>query len=66
MTKKEAAAIFSERGHLYTLAAALGIGRGALWLWPDELTPTQRDRVLGAAMRLRRAVPDAILHKEAA
>lgn len=55
MTKHEAAAIFG--GHLSDLARALDITRGGVSQWPEELTEAQIDRVIGAAIRLGRALP---------
>lgn len=55
MTKKEAADLFG--GKQVYLAEALGLTKGAISLWPDDLTAEQTDRVLGAALRLRRTIP---------
>jgi hypothetical protein len=54
MTKLEAAAIF---GNCAQLARALSMTRGGISQWPADLTTAQSDRVIGAAMRLRREIP---------
>lgn len=59
MTKNDAAQIFG-KSHA-DLARALGMTRGGISQWPDELTPVQTDRVLGAALRLGRVVPQHLL-----
>lgn len=56
MTKDEAAAIFG--GAHADLARALDMTRGGISQWPDELTETQTDRVLGAALRLGKPIPE--------
>jgi len=56
MTKQEAADIFG--GKHVSLALALDMTRGGISQWPDELTDAQADRVLGAAMRLGRPIPE--------
>lgn len=50
MTKSEAVAIFGNTQK--ALAKAVGLSRGRISQWPDELTQEQVDRVLGAAVRL--------------
>lgn len=35
--------------------------RQAISRWPDELTDVQTERVLGAALRLRRPIPKALI-----
>lgn len=59
MTKQEAADIFG--GVHADLARALDMTRGGISQWPDELTDAQRDRVIGAAIRLGRQVPPRFL-----
>lgn len=49
MTKQEAIAMF---GSGASLARALGLTRGAISLWPDDLDQRRADMVAGAAMRL--------------
>ena len=49
MTKNEAADLF---GNKTRLAAAVGVTKSAISQWPDVLTQEQRDRVVGAAVRL--------------
>lgn len=55
MTKQEAADIFG--GVHAELARALDMTRGGISQWPDELTEAQMDRVIGAAIRLGKTVP---------
>lgn len=55
MTKSEAAAIFG--GAYADLARALNLSRAGISQWPDELDEARIDRVLGAALRLRRPIP---------
>ena len=55
MTKSEAAQIFG--GAYADLARALDISRAGVSQWPDELSQAQIDRVIGAAIRLRRPIP---------
>ena len=57
MTKIEAAKIFG--GRYCDLARALAMTRGGISQWPDQLTQVQCDRVLGAAIRLRKPIPEA-------
>lgn len=59
MTKQEAADLFG--GAHADLARALDMTRGGISQWPDELTETQTDRVLGAALRLGKPIPDRFL-----
>ncbi|MBU9579588.1 Cro/Cl family transcriptional regulator [Ralstonia mannitolilytica] len=54
MTKKEAIGIF---GSGAALGRALGVSRAAIWQWPDELDQKQTDTVVGAAIRLGKALP---------
>lgn len=56
MTKQEAADLFG--GAHADLARALDMTRGGISQWKDELTETQTDRVLGAAIRLGKPIPD--------
>jgi len=49
MTKKEAVEIFKNQSGL---ARAVGLSRGRISQWPDELTQKQTDLVRGAALRL--------------
>lgn len=53
MKKHEAIALF---GTTRELAAALGITRHAIYQWPDDLPQDQADRVIGAAVRLRKSI----------
>lgn len=56
MTKQEAADIFG--GVHADLARALDMTRGGISQWPDELTEAQQDRVIGAAIRLGKSIPE--------
>lgn len=56
MTKQEAADIFG--GAHADLARALEMTRGGISQWPDELTQVQADRVIGAAIRLGKIIPE--------
>ncbi|CAB3644223.1 hypothetical protein [Trinickia soli] len=49
LTKQQAILIF---GNQSEIARALGLTRGAVSLWPDQLRQDQSDRVVGAAVRL--------------
>ena len=49
MNKKDAITLF---GSVVKLAAALGITRQAVYLWPDELGQRTQDEINGAALRL--------------
>lgn len=55
MQKKTAIEIF---GSGAALARAVGVTRGAVWLWPDVLTIRQQDEVIGAAIRLGKITPE--------
>ena len=50
MTKTDAIALFG--GRQQDLAEALGVTSSAISQWPDMLTPSHEDRVIGAAVRL--------------
>ena len=52
MTKQEAIAIFGRTQA--DLARAVGVTRGRIAQWGDTLTRAQEDRVIGAAVRLRK------------
>ncbi len=41
-----------------SLARAVGLTRGAVWLWPEDLTTRQQDEVIGAAIRLNKISPE--------
>lgn len=56
MTKQEAADLFG--GVHANLARALDMTRGGISQWPDELTDAQADRVIGAAIRLGKHIPE--------
>ena len=59
MTKKEAIKIFG--GKSYLLANALGKSKGAISMWPENLTNDQINLVIGAAVRSGREIPKNIL-----
>jgi hypothetical protein len=60
MTKDEAKGIFG--GSDTDLAAALQLTREAITMWkPGELTLAKHDRVLGAALRLRKKIPKNLI-----
>jgi len=48
MTKADAVKIF---GDVALLATSLGLGRHAIYMWPDDLPQASSDRVLGAAWK---------------
>lgn len=54
MTKSDAIAMFGTT--VTALAAAVGVTRSAVSQWPEELRQDQIDRVIGAAVRLRKLV----------
>ncbi|RIQ74555.1 hypothetical protein D0838_04980 [Bordetella avium] len=56
MTKQDAIKAF---GSGAALGRALGVTRGAVSLWPEQLDQTRADRVRGAAVRLGIALPEA-------
>lgn len=58
MTKDQAAELFG--GTHAALARALDMTRGGISQWPDDLTEAQTDRVLGAAMRLGKPIPESL------
>jgi len=49
MTKQEAIDLFGGKNQLIE---AMGATRQMVYQWPDELTPAQADRVIGAYMRV--------------
>lgn len=61
MTKAEAVALFGRDASQSDLGRALGMTRQAVSRWPDRLLLWQVDRVLGAALRLSRPIPRALL-----
>ena len=56
MTKTEAVGMFG--GTQASLARALKMTRAAISRWPDTLTESQVDRVLGAAIRCGKSIPE--------
>jgi transcriptional repressor of cell division inhibition gene dicB len=55
LTKQQAIALF---GDGVALGRALGITKGAISQWPEELDQSKTDRVIGALIRLGKPVPD--------
>lgn len=58
LTKQQATAIF---GSGAALARALGITRGAVSQWPDELDQQRTAMVIGAAVQNGRALPPGFI-----
>lgn len=58
LTKHQALAIF---GSGAALARALGITRGAVSQWPDDLDQQRTAMVIGAAVQSGRAVPEGFI-----
>jgi hypothetical protein len=58
MTKKDAAKIFG--GTNKSLANAVGVSNSAVSQWPDQLPQDLIDRLIGAAIRLGKAVPGVL------
>lgn len=63
MRKSDAIRIF-ETGA--ALARAVGLSRGRISQWPDELTQKQADLVIGAALRLGKPLPTDLETKQVA
>lgn len=57
ITKQRAIAIF---GSGAKLAAALGLTRGRISQWPEQLDQRQTDLVVGAALRLGKPLPEGV------
>ena len=53
MDKQDAINMF---GSVAAMAAALGITKNAIYMWPDPLPQHHIDRVVGAAIRLGKIV----------
>ncbi|MCZ6897660.1 MAG: hypothetical protein O7D95_02975 [Betaproteobacteria bacterium] len=64
MNKQIALDIFGSQA---ALGRAVGRHRATIWHWSDELTQSQADEVVGAAIRLRKAIelPNAIIFYKA-
>lgn len=56
ITKQQAVKAF---GNQAKLAAALGVTRAAISVWPEVLDQARQDRVIGAAKRLNVRIPTA-------
>jgi hypothetical protein len=55
MTKQQAIDIFGSGAEL---GRAVGLTRGRISQWPDELKQRETDLVIGAAIRLGKTLPD--------
>lgn len=55
MKKTDAIKLFGKTQ--VSLAKALGITKSAVNQWPEELSLSRRDQVVGAAVRLGKVVP---------
>lgn len=58
LTKQQAFAIF---GDGVRLAKALGLTKGAISQWPDELDQKRTAMVIGAAVQLGKPVPEGFI-----
>jgi hypothetical protein len=58
LTKQQAVAMFKNGA---ALGRALGITKGAISQWPDQLDQKQTAMVIGAAVQLGLAVPDGFI-----
>ena len=61
LTKQQAIELF---GNGAKLGRAVGLTRGRISQWPETLDQKQTDLVVGAAIRLGKAVPLAFLKPE--
>jgi transcriptional repressor of cell division inhibition gene dicB len=59
MTKKQAIAIFGGSGA--DLGRAVGLSRGRISQWPEELEQRETDLVVGAAIRLGKQLPPGLV-----
>jgi transcriptional regulator with XRE-family HTH domain len=59
LTKKQALAVFGGNGA--ALGRALGISKGAISQWPEDLDKKQTAAVIGAAVQLGLPVPDGFI-----
>ncbi len=53
-------------GRQTDMAAAVGVTKQAISLWPDELPPRIADRVIAAAVRGGKSIPPHFLKREQA
>ncbi|ALS63603.1 Cro/CI family transcriptional regulator [Pandoraea apista] len=60
LTKQQATAIF---GSGAALARALGITKGAVSQWPDQLDQQRTAMVIGAAVQNGKSVPDGFINQ---
>lgn len=58
LTKQQAIAIFGSGANT---GRALGITRSAVCQWPEVLDQRQTDLVVGAAVRLGKALPEGVV-----
>jgi len=59
MTKQQAIDLFGGSGA--ELGRAVGLTRGRISQWPDELRQRDADLVIGAALRLGKKVPPELI-----
>lgn len=55
LTKQQAISFF---GDGVRLAEALGLTKGAISQWPEQLDQSKTDRVIGALLRLGKPIPE--------
>ena len=58
LTKQQAIETFGSQAEI---GRALGVSRGAISLWPDQLSQRQTDELVGAANRLGKKLPDGFI-----
>lgn len=58
LTKQQAVSMF---GSGAALGRALGISKGAVSQWPDQLDQKQTAMVIGAAVQIGKPVPDGFI-----
>lgn len=63
LTKQQAVAIF---GTAKALADALGLTKGAISQWPNELDTQRSAAVIGAAVQSGRQLPPGVIPEQAA
>lgn len=60
MTKQQAIDIF---GNGAELGRAVGLTRGRISQWPEQLEQRETDLVVGAALRLGKPLPDGFINQ---
>ena len=60
MTKSDAIQLF---GDVKSLSNALNITRQAIYQWPEDINESTKDRIIGAAIRCKKTVPDQFISK---